>query len=650
MGTGHVVRGDSGWVSSRQCGGVSLYRDNCYIRHGNPGWVAPYAAAALSSHPHYVPGNLWGGNNYWMGAGHVGRGDSRYLAQECRGPHRNHDHCYVRYGSPGWVAPFTQVTAAAFTSPTYPNYVPAGLWGGSNYWMGAGYVARGDSRWMTRVCGGSIRQHDRCYIRHGQQGWIAPYAANTRSPHYVPAALWGGSPYWMGQGYVGQGDPRHLSAACSGQYTYQFSNCYIPHGNPGWVAPYVAQNTHFPHYVPGSLWGASPYWMGSGHVARGDSRWKTKECRGSRRYHLHCYIRHGSVGWVAPYAAANANHPYYVPASLWGGQPCWMGTGHIVAGDSRYMSKECRGSRRHHHHCYYRHGSVGWVAPYQISAPVTSVYSSRRPAYVPAGLWGGSPYWMGAGHVVAGNSRYMSKECRGSRRYHDHCYVRYGSPGWVAPYQAVTTFANNQYPHYVPAALWGGSPYWMGGGYVARGDTRYMSKECRGSHRYHDHCYIRHGSPGWTAPYAANTHFPHYVPAALWGGSPHWMGQGCVGQDDPRNLGTVCLGQHIYQFRNCYIPHGNPGWVAPHVAQNTHFPHYVPGALWGGSPYWMGTGHVTRGDSRYLASACNGAVQWQWRNCYVRHGQAGWVAPCQVQASITHPHCVPASLWGASSH
>ena len=103
-----------------------------------------------------------------MGAGHVGRGDSRCLAQECRGPHRNHDHCYVRYGSPGWVAPFTQVTVAAFASPTYPNYVPAGLWGGGNYWMGAGYVARGDSCWMTRVCGGSIRQHDRCYIRHGQ--------------------------------------------------------------------------------------------------------------------------------------------------------------------------------------------------------------------------------------------------------------------------------------------------------------------------------------------------------------------------------------------------------------------------------------------------------------------------------------------------
>ena len=64
------------------------------------------------------------------------------MAQECRGPHRNHNRCYIRHGSPGWIAPFTQVTAAAFTSPTYPNYVPAGLWGGSNYWMGAGYVAR----------------------------------------------------------------------------------------------------------------------------------------------------------------------------------------------------------------------------------------------------------------------------------------------------------------------------------------------------------------------------------------------------------------------------------------------------------------------------------------------------------------------------
>ena len=62
--------------------------------------------------PHYVPGNRWGGNNCWMGAGHVGRGDSRYLAQECRGPHRNHDHCYVRHGSPGLL---------------HPHYVPGAL-------------------------------------------------------------------------------------------------------------------------------------------------------------------------------------------------------------------------------------------------------------------------------------------------------------------------------------------------------------------------------------------------------------------------------------------------------------------------------------------------------------------------------------------
>ena len=648
MGTGHVAQGDSRWMS-RQCGGTAQYRDHCFIRHGEPGWVAPYAATPVSAHPHYVPGNLWGGNNYWMGQGHVAQGDSRYMSRECQGSHRNHDHCYVRYGNPGWVAPYSQVTAAAFTSPSYPHYVPAGLWGGSNYWMGQGYVGQSDARWVSRTCGTSPRHHSNCHIPHGAPGWTAPYAANTRFPHYVPAGLWGAQPYWMGQGYVGQGDPRNLATACSGQYTYQFANCYIPHGNPGWVAPYVAQNTQFPHYVPSDLWGGQPYWMGSGHVGRGDLRWQSRECQGSHRNHDHCYIRHGSVGWVAPYAVANANYPYYVPANTWGGSPYWMGTGHVVQSDSRWMSRECQGSRRKHQHCYYRHGSAGWVAPYQVAVPVTTVGNSRYPNYVPAGLWGGSPYWMGQGHVVQGDSRYMSRECRGSHRKHDHCYVRHGSPGWVAPYQPVTAFANNQFPNYVPATLWGGQPYWMGQGYVGQGDSRYMSRECRGSHRKHDHCYIRHGSPGWTAPYAANTHFPHYVPAAQWGGQPYWMGAGYVGQDDSRNLATACSGQSTYQFANCYIPHGNPGWVAPYVAQNTQFPHYVPGDLWGTTPYWMGTGHVGQGDSRYMSRECQGAHRLH-DHCYIRHGSVGWVAPYQVLASNANPHYVPASLWGASPY
>ena len=126
------------------------------------------------------------------------------------------------------------------------------------------------------------------------------------NPFYVPANLWGGSPYWQGQGYVGQGDPRYLGAACSGQSTWQYRNCYIRHGSPGWTAPYAA-NTQFPHYVPASMWGGQPYWMGQGYVAQGDTRYLGSECAGSHRNHRHCYIRHGSPGWVAPYVAANTN-------------------------------------------------------------------------------------------------------------------------------------------------------------------------------------------------------------------------------------------------------------------------------------------------------------------------------------------------------
>ena len=166
-------------------------------------------------------------------------------------------------------------------------------------------------------------------------------------------------------------------------------------------------------------------------VGQGDTRHMSSECQGSHRTHDHCYIRHGSAGWIAPYAA-NTHHPFYVPAGLWGGQPYWMGTGHIQQGDSRWMSLECQGSRRLHNRCYIRHGSMGWVAPYQIAQQV-------HPHYVPANLWGGGqPYWQGQGHVVQGNTRYLGNECRGSHRNHDHCYIRYGSPGWSAPYTPIT--------------------------------------------------------------------------------------------------------------------------------------------------------------------------------------------------------------------
>ena len=221
-----------------------------------------------------------------MGAGHVVQGDIRHMAQECRGPHRNHNRCHVRCGSPGWVAPFQSTVTVVANQ--FPHYVPASVWGGSPYWMGAGYVARGDTRWMTRVCTGSPRYHDRCHIPHGQQGWIAPYAANTRFPHYIPAALWGGSPHWMGVGHVQRTDTRWCGSECAGTARWNWRNCHIRHGNPGWIAPYQVAApvitggfgagghnslAQFPHYVPGSLWGGSPCWMDEGHVGYGDTRW-----------------------------------------------------------------------------------------------------------------------------------------------------------------------------------------------------------------------------------------------------------------------------------------------------------------------------------------------------------------------------------------
>jgi uncharacterized surface protein with fasciclin (FAS1) repeats len=722
MGTGHVVRGDSRWMSS-ECRSSRQYHNNCYIRYGNPGWVAPYAAAALSSHPHYVPGKLWGGNNYWMGAGHVVQGDIRYMAQECRGPHRNHNRCYVRYGSPGWVAPFQSTVPVVANQ--FPHYVPASVWGGSPYWMGAGYVARGDTRWMTRVCTGSPRYHDRCHIPHGQPGWIAPYAANTRFPHYVPASVWGGSPYWMGVGHVQRTDTRWYSSECAGTVRWNWRNCHIRHGNPGWIAPYQVAApvitggfgaggynslAQFPHYVPGSLWGGSPYWMGEGHVGYGDTRWLSKRCSGSHRDYDRCHIPHGSVGWVAPYqvaapigggfggggygavAAIVGNgliggyggggyggsvvqtaypvQPHYVPAALWGGSPYWMGTGYVGRDDRRWRSKECRGSRRHHIYCFIRHGSPGWVRPYQAA-------NTKFPYYVPGDLWGGQPYWMSPmrsqyrvgdenatsepsyratdGYVSSGDTRYLTNECEGHHYDNNNCYITHGSAGYVAPYQVTAQV----HPHYVPAALWGGQPYWMGTGHVLTGDPRYLSSACTGAVQWQwSNCYVRHGQPGWVAPYqamAASTH-PHYVPAAIWGGAPYWMGTGHVQSGDQRYLNTECSGVSQWDWNNCYVRYGAAGWVAPYTAysdvavvnQQTH-PHYVPASYWGGNPYWLGDGYVVQGDSRYLTTVCSGSVQWQFRNCYIPHGASGYVSP-SFAANTQHPHYVPAALWGGSSY
>ena len=188
-------------------------------------------------------------------------------------------------------------------------------------WQGSGYVQSGDSRWFGNECQGNHRTHTHCHIRHGSAGWIAPYAANTQHPFYVPAGLWGGAPYWMGQGYVTSGDQRWLSKECQGSHR-NHRHCYIRHGSAGWADPYVVANTNYPHYVPAAGWGGQPYWMGQGHIQLGDSRYLGNECQGSRRYHQHCHIRHGSPGWVAPYVAANTNFPTYVPAGAWGGQPC----------------------------------------------------------------------------------------------------------------------------------------------------------------------------------------------------------------------------------------------------------------------------------------------------------------------------------------
>lgn len=168
-------------------------------------------------------------------------------------------------------------------------------------------MRNGDSRYMSRECSGTHRTHDHCHVRYGSPGWIAPYAANTAHPHYVPASLWGGSPYWLGRGHVSWGDNRYLRTECSGLYQWQYSNCFIRYGARGWVAPFTAVNTQFPNYVPSNVWGGgSPYWMGQGHVVQGDVRYLSRECRGTPRYHSHCYIRHGSAGWVAPYTAVTS--------------------------------------------------------------------------------------------------------------------------------------------------------------------------------------------------------------------------------------------------------------------------------------------------------------------------------------------------------
>ena len=167
--------------------------------------------------------------------------------------------------------------------------------------------------------------------------------------------------------------------------------------------------------------------MGTGHVARGDSRWLNSECAGENQWqYSNCYIRHGSAGWVAPYTAVNSQFPSYVPAALWGGFPYWMGIGHVRQSDSRYLANECAGDYRTHNQCFIRHGSSGWIAPYQVS-------QSTHPHYVPAALWGGSPYWLGQGYVTQSDTRWMTSQCSRNSQYHRNCYISHGSPGYIGP-------------------------------------------------------------------------------------------------------------------------------------------------------------------------------------------------------------------------
>ena len=190
----------------------------------------------------------------------------------------------------------------------------------------------------------------------------------------------------MGAGHVGRGDSRWLTNECAGEFQWQYSNCHIRHGNPGWVAPYTAANSQFPSYVPAALWGGSPYWMGAGHVGRGDSRYLTSECSGDHRSHQHCHIRHGSAGWIAPYQVAQSAHPHYVPAALWGGSPYWMGQGYVGQGDTRWMTSQCSGNSQYHRNCYIPHGSSGYIGP-GYSTVNSGGYTQQPPPPPPVTNW-----------------------------------------------------------------------------------------------------------------------------------------------------------------------------------------------------------------------------------------------------------------------
>jgi len=131
--------------------------------------------------------------------------------------------------------------------------------------MGEGHVGYGDTRWLSKRCSGSHRDYNRCHIPHGSVGWVAP--------HQVATPI--GSGFGGGYGAVA---------------------AIVGNGLIGGYGGSVVQTAYpvQPHSVPGALWGGSPCWMGTGCVGRDDYRWRTKECRGSRRHHIHCYIRHGS--------------------------------------------------------------------------------------------------------------------------------------------------------------------------------------------------------------------------------------------------------------------------------------------------------------------------------------------------------------------